>query len=61
MHAHATTYKKKKKEVTVNNGNIKQATAIQVTFILENNFQKQIFHQNLIISSPTFAYILNTA
>ena len=33
---------------------------MQVTLILENKLQKQIFYQNMTISSPTDMYILNT-
>ena len=51
----------KKKELTVNRENIKQAVAIQVTFILENKLQKEKFYQNMTNSSSTDAYILNTS
>ena len=50
----------KKKEFTANRQNIKQANVIQVTLILENKLQKQIFYQNMTISWPTDMYILNT-
>ena len=49
----------KKKEITVNRENIKQAIAIQVTFNLENKLQKQ-FLSKYDHFSLTDAYILNT-
>ena len=37
----------------------KTSIGIQVTIILENKLQKEIFYQNMTIVSPTDAYILD--
>ena len=37
----------------------KTSIGIQVTIILENKPQKEIFYQNMTIVSPTDAYILD--
>ena len=59
MYTHATTYELKKKELTLNSWNMKQATGIQGTFILEIKLQQYIFYENLTIFSATYASILN--
>ena len=59
MYTHATTYELKKKEFTLNSWNMKQATGIQGTFILEIKLQQYIFYENLTIFSATYASILN--
>ena len=43
MHTYVKTWELKQKPFTVNSENIKQAIAIQVTFILENKLQKEHF------------------
>ena len=58
MHTYATI-KELKNKALKEKWKIKQTIGTQVTFILENKFQKQIFYQNMTISSPSDVYILN--